>query len=82
MQISTEINMLAISACFLTLYTPSNIFCAKVDFILLLPGLISCVVKRMSIVLFYGCFLRIVIQRKVVGFTCSGLEPYFLKIQF
>ncbi len=40
MQISTEINMLAISACFLTLYTPSHIFCAKVDFILLLPGLI------------------------------------------
>lgn len=54
MQISTEINMLAISARFLTLYTPSHIFCAKVDFILLLPDLISCVVKRMSIVFFYG----------------------------
>lgn len=54
MQISTEINMLAISACFLTLYTHSHIFCAKVDFILLLPDLIGCVVKMMSIVFFYG----------------------------
>lgn len=80
MQISTEINMLAISACFLTLYTPSHIFCAK-DFILLLPDLISCVVKRVSIVFFHGGFLRIVSQ-KVVGFTCSGLGQYFLNIQF